>query len=401
MLASSSERMTDRRSVATFLVVSRKSSAVGAIARRPDAWAALVLFVVTLLAIVVAIPANRRVEVVGVLALSWAAMAWVRKAPIAVGVVAFASTVFLQQFGITNQLVLVWVLYVLGRLASRARVVAAAVLCVATSAMISLGASTTDDSLAKTATTAVASAAFFAMPFALGRIGALRARRALEEVRSLEQQNAIDRQQLELAVTRQREQLARELHDSVAHAMSVVALHASAAAESLRHDNDAGTAQQSLAIIESTARASLAEMRQVVTALRTPNDDVASLTPPPDLAQIRSLVDSHRDATLTVQGRSVCSPAVSTSLFRIVQEALTNASRHAPDARADVVVEHGPRSVIISVTNPHTVPRSTSETRGFGIVGMRERIGALGGTIDVGPTPSGEWLVRAVVPIQR
>ncbi|WP_154097134.1 sensor histidine kinase [Microbacterium testaceum] len=229
----------------------------------------------------------------------------------------------------------------------------------------------------------------------------MRERAALEErTAELETEREVTAAQ---AVALDRVRIARELHDVVAHHVSLMGVQAGVARSLLDRDPDA--ARQTLAGIEGSARSSLHELRQLLETLRTPDGDSAPDTAPTThgLTSIAGLVDEATAAglptTLTVIGEAASDPPplVQVNLYRIAQEALTNARRHAgPDASADVRLRFDPDAVELEVAN---TGRRGSSTPGLGQLGMRERAAASGGTIEIGPRARGGWLVRVRVPL--
>lgn len=229
----------------------------------------------------------------------------------------------------------------------------------------------------------------------------MRERSSLEErTAELETEREVTAAQ---AVALDRVRIARELHDVVAHHVSLMGVQAGVARSLLDRDPDA--ARQNLAGIEGSARSSLHELRQLLETLRTPDGDAAPDTAPTThgLTSIAGLVDEATAAglptTLTVIGEAETDPPplVQVNLYRIAQEALTNARRHAgPEATADVRLRFDPDAVELEVTN---TGRRGSSTPGLGQLGMRERAAASGGTIEIGPRARGGWLVRVRVPL--
>lgn len=229
----------------------------------------------------------------------------------------------------------------------------------------------------------------------------MRERAALEErTAELESEREVTAAQ---AVALDRVRIARELHDVVAHHVSLMGVQAGVARSLLSRDPDA--ARDTLASIEGSARESLHELRQLLETLRSPDADASPDTAPTThgLTSIRALVDEADAAglptTFTVVGEPESDPPalVQVNLYRIAQEALTNARRHAgPGATADVRLRFAAESVELEVSN---TGRSGSSTPGLGQRGMRERAAVSGGTIEIGPRSRGGWLVRVRVPL--
>ncbi|MGC3986492.1 MAG: sensor histidine kinase [Pseudorhodoferax sp.] len=203
------------------------------------------------------------------------------------------------------------------------------------------------------------------------------------------------------AVALDRVRIARELHDVVAHHVSAMGVQAGAARAVL--DHDPATAREALRGVEHEAREALAELRHLLETLRTPD-----ATSPGDstihLDALGDLVAHARENGLPVDFQVVGEPApapelVQVNLYRIAQEALTNARRHAgPGATADVRLRYFGDAVELEIANEGRVLSATRP--GLGLVGMRERAAATGGTIEAGPRPRGGYLVRVRVPLR-
>ncbi|MBA2463359.1 MAG: sensor histidine kinase [Nocardioidaceae bacterium] len=195
----------------------------------------------------------------------------------------------------------------------------------------------------------------------------------------------------------ERTRIAQEMHDVIGHALTVSLLHVASARLAL--DDDIDEARESLAEAERLGRSSLAEVRQAVGVLRA--GEPAALAPLPGAKQLEELVNSFRRAgtpvTFDVEGDPVTLTAtVGLTVYRILQEALTNVVRHAPGASAQVRLVFAVNGTRLTVANPGAVPRDAS-LMGAGILGMRERAEALGGRLIAGPSPDG-WRLEAVLP---
>ncbi len=202
------------------------------------------------------------------------------------------------------------------------------------------------------------------------------------------------------AVALARVRLARELHDVVAHHVSAMGVQAGAARAVLDRDPDA--AREALLGVEASARSALDELHQLLETLRTPSGETPDASTV-RLADIEQLVAHAREnglpTTFTVVGDPVdVPPVVQVNMYRVAQEALTNARRHGgPDATADVRLRYEPDAVELEIAN---TGRSSAPARaGLGLVGMRERAAVSGGTIEVGPRSRGGYLVRVRVPV--
>ncbi len=201
-----------------------------------------------------------------------------------------------------------------------------------------------------------------------------------------------------LAAAEERMRIARDLHDSAGHAISVILVQAGAAR--VLQERDPAGARVALETVEEVARDTLGEIDQLVRALR---DDLppGEVEPPPGLAALDALAERSRasglDVTVTVEGsRRPLSPAVDQAAYRILQEALTNAAWHGRGS-ADVAIEFAPSSLEIAVTNPAAPDSPARDGGGHGIVGMRERAQLLGGTLEAG-ADNGAFRVRARLP---
>ncbi|GAB6859489.1 hypothetical protein JCM13591A_35940 [Microbacterium xylanilyticum] len=227
---------------------------------------------------------------------------------------------------------------------------------------------------------------------------AARQRAALEQrTAELEQERALSAAQ---AVALDRVRIARELHDVVAHHVSVMGVQAGAARMTIPQDPDA--AAGIVAGIEESARAAIRDLHQLLDTLRAPGDseEAASTVDVDDIAELAEASTAAGLPTrLQVIGEPVPLPRVTAvNLYRIAQESLTNARRHAgPDAEADVRIRYEPGSVELEVVN--TGRLVTGLRPGLGQLGMRERATASGGTIELVPRPAGGFRVRATLPV--
>jgi signal transduction histidine kinase len=209
------------------------------------------------------------------------------------------------------------------------------------------------------------------------------------------------------AVAEERLRLARELHDVVAHSMSVIAVQSGVGAHVAATQPE--EARKALAAIETISRAALEELRRLLGVLRQDDGDEpqSSLAPVPGLADLDTLLAQVAKAGLAVklrvEGTRPELPAgVDLSAYRIVQEALTNVVKHAGPARAQVVVCYGDQEVAVEVTDngKGVAPAGDGRTAkvGHGIIGMRERVALFGGDLEAGPRPGGGFRVAARLP---
>ncbi|WP_203910431.1 sensor histidine kinase [Rhizocola hellebori] len=200
------------------------------------------------------------------------------------------------------------------------------------------------------------------------------------------------------AILVERTRIARELHDVVAHSMSLVAVRAETAPYRLPGLPD--PARDEFLALAATARDSLTELRRLLGVLRTEQTE-PELTPQPDLSDLDDLVASARQAGMQVATAiSGPSPSAATGLttYRIVQEALSNAARHASGAPVEVTVTTTKRQTRVEVRNGPGAPAPSPQGTGHGLVGMRERVELLGGTLRTGPTDDGGFAVVATIP---
>jgi signal transduction histidine kinase len=202
------------------------------------------------------------------------------------------------------------------------------------------------------------------------------------------------------AVTEERARIARELHDVVGHSVSVMTVQASAVRRLLRPEQE--RERESLLIVEQTGREALAEMRRMVGVLRRPEEGPA-LAPQPSLEHVNRLVDQAREAGLPVElrieGDAIQLPAgLDLTAYRLVQEGLTNALKHADASRAEVLVNYGDGHLEVTVSDDGRGV-GNGDGGGHGLVGMRERVSVYGGELDAGPRPGGGYELRAKLPL--
>ncbi|MFF1818552.1 sensor histidine kinase [Kribbella sp. NPDC058245] len=228
-----------------------------------------------------------------------------------------------------------------------------------------------------------------------------------QRVRTVElEQEATTRQ----AVDRERSRIARELHDVVTHNVSVMVVQAGAARKVMRMAPE--KAHDALLAVESGGRAAMTELRHTMGLLTMNSDDPnlsaeADLAPPPGLGQVAELAARIRDTgvpvALTVTGRPVpLSVGRDLAAYRVVQEALTNTLKHAVGSRVSIAIDHGPRGVLVEVTDTGGSPAPSARIgNGRGLIGLHERIAIYGGTLETGKLPDGGYRVRAVIPAEE
>ncbi|MDF3300609.1 sensor histidine kinase [Streptomyces tropicalis] len=261
----------------------------------------------------------------------------------------------------------------------------------------------------------IAIAVFQTVPFALAWVlgDSMRTRRAYfaqleERAARLEKEREA---QSKVAVAAERARIARELHDVVAHNVSVMVVQADGAAYVL--DAAPEQAKKALETISSTGRQALAEMRRLLGVLRTgEHQEGGEYVPQPDVEQIEDLVEQCRGSGLPVDFRVEGTPrplpsGVELTAYRIVQEALTNTRKHGgPNAGASVRLVYFDDGLGLLVEDdgkgaPHELyEEGGADGRGHGLIGMRERIGMVGGTLDAGPRPGGGFRISALLPLK-
>jgi signal transduction histidine kinase len=240
---------------------------------------------------------------------------------------------------------------------------------------------------------------FTAVVIAVENIGSrLRAQRSLAT-----QTERAEAERARRAVLEERTRIARELHDVVAHHMSLIAVRAETAPYRLTGLPE--SARDEFSSLSAVAREALTEMRRLLGVLR--HDQPAALAPPPQLTDLPALVDAARRSGVPVElslppvlgqvpaGVGVCA-------YRIVQESLSNASQHAPGAPIAVTVTHDPDVILLRVANGpggHPGPSGNDHGPGHGLTGMHERVALLGGSLSAGPVPDGGFVVSAVLPL--
>jgi signal transduction histidine kinase len=236
---------------------------------------------------------------------------------------------------------------------------------------------------------------FAAAAWAIGRAVGERGRRAetLEE-----RADQLQRTHME-AVAHERATIARELHDVIAHSVSVMTVQTGAAR--LLLDEDPPRARESLVAVEETGRQALGEMRRLLGILRG-DEHETRLAPQPGISDLDALVEHVRAAGLpvdvVVEGEPKrLSPGVDLAAYRVVQEALTNVLKHAGAARAQVSIRYGVTALELAVTNDGRLRRNGRG--GHGLVGMRERVALYGGEFEAGPRDGGGYAVRATLPM--
>jgi signal transduction histidine kinase len=204
------------------------------------------------------------------------------------------------------------------------------------------------------------------------------------------------------AVEEERRRIARELHDVIAHSITLMTVQAGAARLLLAQDP--GRAREPVLSVEETGRHALAELRRLLGVIRA-DDGEAALAPQPGLARLDDLVGQARRAGLPVELAVAgeprpLPPGIDLTAYRIVQEALTNTRRHAGPAHAHVSVRYGSQALDLEVTDDGRTATAAGDGAGHGLVGMRERVALYDGTFAAGPRPEGGYAVRVRLPVE-
>ncbi|MBZ2197557.1 sensor histidine kinase [Ruania sp. N2-46] len=210
-------------------------------------------------------------------------------------------------------------------------------------------------------------------------------------------------QQAKIATAAERARIAREMHDIVAHSLSVVIAQADGGRYAASADPEAAT--RALTTISETGRAALADMRRILGVLRSDDPRDGDLIPQPDDSDLDTLAEHVRDTGLQVsvvrvgQARAL-PPGAGLTVYRIAQEALTNILKHAgPGAHATLLVQWTPIGLVLQIDDDGRGAAATTDGAGHGLLGMRERTAMLGGTLATGPRPGGGYRVRAEIPL--
>ena len=241
---------------------------------------------------------------------------------------------------------------------------------------------------------------FFGAPFVAGRVFQHRRARDREMAERALRAERAGEERAALAVANERARIARELHDVVSHAISLVVVQARGGRRTLQ--GDASDARQAFDTIEHAGEQALVEMRHLLEVLRA-SDDPATLDPTPGMDRIEALVSDVDQAGLSVdlvrEGEEVeLPPGVALSAYRIVQEGLTNVLKHAGPTRARVVLRYATDELEIVVTDDGDGSGGGGGS-GHGLDGIRERVGLYGGCLEAGRRPEGGYALRASLPL--
>ncbi len=250
----------------------------------------------------------------------------------------------------------------------------------------------------------VAAPVFLIAVWGVGRVAGSRHARAWALERGAAERDRRREEDARAAVAAERRRIALELHDAVSHSLALIVMQ-SAGARGIVH-RQPERAEQSLLAIERAGREGLIEMRRLLGLMGEERDE-AELSPQPKIARVEALIEGARQAGLDVCFESEgeprpLAPAVDLSAYRIVQEALTNAAKHAGRCRVAVVLRWQPGTLELEITNDGS--RSSAEQPGppgRGLIGMRERVALVGGELEVGHRENGDFAVHARLPVQQ
>jgi signal transduction histidine kinase len=242
---------------------------------------------------------------------------------------------------------------------------------------------------------------FFALAWVLGKtvqIGKLRGDQLTLKAAELERRRDAD---VQVALVDERSRIARELHDVVAHSVSLMVLQAGAARQAL--DWQPGRARQPLLAIEATGREAMGELRRMLTVLRD-HSEVGELAPQPSLRQLDVLFAQMQAAgmpvRLTMEGSIDDLPkGIDLSAYRIIQEALTNSLKHSSHSAVDVRVRRSDDAIVVEVKDAGPALNGDAPGVGHGLIGMRERTALYGGVFEAGPRNDGGFDVKATLPL--
>ncbi|MFI6521922.1 sensor histidine kinase [Spirillospora sp. NPDC050679] len=251
---------------------------------------------------------------------------------------------------------------------------------------------------------APAVAAFVALAAVWAALAWRRVRRARAAAAERDaSRRAVEETLLELTARGERARIARELHDVVAHHISMISVQAETARLATPGMPELGA--ERLLAIGDTARTALTEMRRLLGVLREDAGAEPTRRPQPGLQQLLELVDESREAggaavRLIIRGRvTELDAGIELTAYRIVQEALTNARRHAPGAAADVELHYAPDALRVVVRDSGPGPSGGADPAGHGLLGMRERVATVGGELRAGPGPVTGFQIEAVLPV--
>jgi signal transduction histidine kinase len=246
----------------------------------------------------------------------------------------------------------------------------------------------------------VGNGAIFIGTWGLGRLVRARQRRALTAQMQLEIAEREHEDRMRQILVEERTRIARELHDIVAHGVSLMVLQSGAARQTI--DRDSAKAKELLATAEGQGRQALVEMQRMLGILRSP--DTMTTEEPHTIASIGQLVEGLHDAGFVVDYRvdgdhRQLAAGMEVSAFRIVQEATTNIVKHAEANRVDIAIHYGADELTLVVHDDGRGASHPSHGSGHGLIGMKERASLFGGSLTAGPAEGGGWSVAASLPI--
>jgi signal transduction histidine kinase len=336
---------------------------------------------------------------VGVAGLALATLAWRRQYPLVVAALVVASNVITDPNGeFTTLLSLVLVSFTVGAETVPPRAWWGLGLVFVPFMVVSVVHGFQPSDLA-------AGMVFFIGPWAVGQLLRVRTASTEEALARAEQLERNRELEAAKAAADERTRIARELHDIVSHSISVVTIQTQAVRRRLGPEQAAEV--RDLAAVEATAREALAEMRRLFGVLRTEGDQPLALSPQPGLSELDRLVrqvsSAEMSVDLRVEGEPVpLSPGVDLAAYRIAQEGLTNALRHAHASEAHVVVRYAPGRLDVEVTdNGRGLRRTPSSDGGHGLVGIRERVALYAGTVELEPSSTGGVRLAVSLPLKE
>lgn len=257
------------------------------------------------------------------------------------------------------------------------------------------------DAETRSAADAIGNAAVFGLLWGAGRLVRRLGQRGASWERKAQDLEAEREEQLRIAIAAERQRIARELHDVVAHSVGVMVLQAGAARQHLALDPD--RARQPLLVVEDVGREAMEELHRLLQVLRRADEGQAPLA---GLGNLDQLVQQVRQAGLDVRlhvdgAPQQLAPGLDLTAYRVLQEALTNVLRHAPSARTRVEIVYADRELILSVVDegPRSAPHQRDSSGGHGLIGMRERVLLYSGCLKTGPREQGGFAVRARLPL--
>ena len=332
-------------------------------------------------------------------------LAWRRRHPLAVAVIVAGAGIIDVTVGgyhdsVIALAVLILIPYSVAAHAATVRRMLGGMAAIVAAGVTAQVAQKSPGSTAAFLSTAAGDAALLFVPFVVGL--ALRQQRQRAEMleRLAEQLDREREEQARSAVAEERTRIARELHDEVAHAMSVIAVQADAAEGALGHDP--ALVERPLLAIRETARQALGDMRRVLGALRDGTEQEEDLAPEPGLARLRPLLEqaqaSGLEVALRVEGEPMpLAPTLDLAAYRVVQEGLTNVRKHASAQRVEVVLHYTRESIGVEV-NDDGDGSGAGGGAGRGLAGIRERVALLGGEFVAGPRARG-FALRVTLPV--